>query len=220
MKIKRSQLKEMVKSILKEGTTDMSTIDKWNRLLDEVGSDTMLDCVFNWSSSDQIEQWIEWFEEEGYIDSDMYESRSNKNKRNLNEVSGWTLEEDDIEWVNDKGDDYYSDDDAWIVRLWPGSGYYLPSFGVYANHEQEALEIVVAYLEKTGNDDFFVDDYVDSIYDQMEEDGADEETIWDIIDNDESIMYVDATMEGASKPHYIYAENLAIYPYSNFKGDR
>ena len=95
MKIKRSQLKEMVKSILKEGTTDMSTIDKWNRLLDEVGSDTMLDCVFNWSSSDQIEQWIEWFEEEGYIDSDMYESRSEKNKRKLNEVSGWTIEEDD-----------------------------------------------------------------------------------------------------------------------------
>lgn len=145
-------------------------------------------------------------------------------KETINEVSGWTLEADDIEWVNDTEDKDFNphsslDDKPWIVRLWPGSGYYLPAFGVWAKNEEDALEKVVAYLDQEGNDDFFLDDYVEELRDQMTDDGEDEEAMWSAIDDDDTMMYVDATMEGASQPHYIYAENLDIYPYSKFKNE-
>ena len=69
MEIKRSQLKEMIKRMLREGNSFQDSYDKWQELLYAVGADTMLDCIYQWASIDQKEQWIEWFEEEGYIES-------------------------------------------------------------------------------------------------------------------------------------------------------
>lgn len=134
-------------------------------------------------------------------------------KKTLNEVQGWTLEKDDVTWVNDEE----SGDKPYMVRIWPGSGYYLPAFGAYAFNEEHALECVVAYLEKTGNDDFFVDDYIEELRKEMTEEGYDEEEIDTEIDS--NYLYVDATMEGANEPHYIFSDNLAVYPYKeeNFK---
>ena len=82
-------------------------------------------------------------------------------KRALNEVQGWSLEKEDVTWVNDA--ESGASDKAWMVRLWTGSGYYLPAFGAYASSEQDALEKVVAYLDQEGNDSFFCDDYVEEI---------------------------------------------------------
>ncbi len=134
-------------------------------------------------------------------------------KRKLNEVMGWTLEKEDVTWVNNEE----SGDKPYMVRLWPGSGYYLPAFGAYAFDEGHALECVVAYLEEEGNNDFFCDDYVEETKQELAEEGKDEEEIEEEI-NDQ-FYYVDATMEGASQPHYVYMENLDIYPYdeSRFK---
>lgn len=61
---------ESVKRALKEGTTNVDIHNIWDNLLMNVGAETMLNCIYQWSSSDQIEQWIEWFKEEDYIDDE------------------------------------------------------------------------------------------------------------------------------------------------------
>ena len=129
-------------------------------------------------------------------------------KRALNEASGWTLEKDDVTWVND-GE---NGGKPWMVRIWPGAGYYLDAFGAYANSEEEALDEVVAWLEREHDGGgFFVDDSVEREREEMEEQGMSEEEIEEKID--QWALYVDATMEGARQPHFIYLENLSIYPY-------
>ncbi len=127
----------------------------------------------------------------------------------LKEVSGWDLEKDDVTWVNDA--ESGASDKAWMVRIWPGSGYYLPAFGAYATGEQDALEKVVAYLDQNDNNAYFCDDYVPQLRADLEEEGKDEEEIDNEINA--TFCYVDATMDGATEPHYVYWENLSIYPY-------
>ncbi len=129
-------------------------------------------------------------------------------KRTLNEVSGWSLEKDDVTWVNDS--EGGASDKAWMVRIWPGSGYYLPAFGAYATSEQDALEKVVAYLDQKGDDSFFCDEYVEEMQEELAQEGKDQEEIWEEIDKE--FCYVDATMDGG-ECHYVYWENLSIYPY-------
>lgn len=128
----------------------------------------------------------------------------------LNEVNGWTLEKDDVTWVNNAEEG--ASDKAWMVRLWPGQGYYLPAFAAFADSEQDALEKVVAYLDKEGNDDFFIsDESVERYKKELADDGYDDDEIDAYLD--EFAFYVDATMDGASCPHYVFAENLNVYPY-------
>lgn len=73
MKVKLSEnrlkqiVAESVKKVLIEGTVDQDIYGKWNDLLTNVGAETMLDCIYQWASSDEIKKWIEWFEEEGYF---------------------------------------------------------------------------------------------------------------------------------------------------------
>ena len=72
--VNESQLKEMIKESIKrhlnEGTTDNEIADKWNQVQEAIGAQQMLDCIFQWSSSDQIEQWLQWFEDEEWISFD------------------------------------------------------------------------------------------------------------------------------------------------------
>lgn len=133
-------------------------------------------------------------------------------RRALNEVSGWTLEKDDVTWVNDA--ESGASDKAWMVRLWPGSGYYLPAFGAYASSEDDALEKVVAYLDQEGDDSFFCDDYISQMREELAEDGYSEEEIDERIHQE--FCYVDATMDGG-ECHYVFWENLAVYPYNEKK---
>lgn len=129
--------------------------------------------------------------------------------RALNEVRGWDLEKSDVTWVNDA--EGGASDKRWMVRIWPGSGYFLPAFGAFASSEQDALEKVVAYLDMEGEDGYFCDDIVNERIEELTEEGYDQEEIDNDIDND--YVYVDATMDGAGGPHYVLAENLAVYPY-------
>lgn len=62
----------------------------------------------------------------------------------VNEVSGWKLEDDDLTLVNDESDG----DKLYIVKLWWGSGYMTDNYNAYAFSEEEALNHVVAYIEK------------------------------------------------------------------------
>lgn len=126
--------------------------------------------------------------------------KKDTNKRKINEVFGWKLEEDDYIDINSDQQEYYGK--CYVVRIWPGSGYLLPAYKVYANHEEEALEIVVAWLEKNEPNMLQDDNYNEAL-----QDGEDENELETVF------LYVDATMEGASQPHYIYSENLRIYEY-------
>ena len=77
---------------------------------------------------------------------------------------------------------------------------------------------MVAWLEKeNGGGKFFVDDAVEREREEMESQGMSDEEI--DANLDDWALYVDATMEGASEPHYVYLENLSVYPYddSRFK---
>lgn len=73
-KIKEDKLRQLIKesiiSVLNEGTTDEKAINKWFQVQEAIGSQQMLDCIFQWSSSDQIEQWLQWFEDEEWISFD------------------------------------------------------------------------------------------------------------------------------------------------------
>lgn len=117
----------------------------------------------------------------------------------LNEIRGWSLEKDDIEWVNNDEDGLYP---AYLVKLWSGSGYLIRPFGVYADSYEEALEKVVAYLDKEGDNSLFFDDMVDDTDEALEND---------------DFLYIDATTEGASEPHWITTENLSIKPMSDVR---
>ena len=73
MKLDEKKLKtiiaESLKKVLSEGmTTDNPNLEKWMYLQERVGAESMLECIFNWSSSSQIEEWLQWFEDEGYFD--------------------------------------------------------------------------------------------------------------------------------------------------------
>lgn len=72
MKLDEKKLKtiiaESLKKVLNEGmTTDNPNLEKWLYLQERIGAESMLECIFNWSSSSQIEEWLQWFEDEGYL---------------------------------------------------------------------------------------------------------------------------------------------------------
>ncbi len=77
LKINESQLMNIIaeatKRILKEGTIDPIILEKWDYLIEMVGPEQMLSSIYEWNSSDTIEQWIEWFDEEGYFEGSPFE---------------------------------------------------------------------------------------------------------------------------------------------------
>jgi hypothetical protein len=83
-------------------------------------------------------------------------------------------------------------EEQYKVYFWPFSGYDLHPIEVEAYNEEEALEKAVAKLEEEGLVGFFADD------------------VEDVENHPDLYLYVDATMEGASEPHYIDAQNLRI----------
>lgn len=101
------------------------------------------------------------------------------------------------------------------VLLWSGSGYTLDEFYVNvdkgAENAEEALAYAVVQAEKVAPE---VLQDVSEVRELMAKEGHyDKETG----DGDEIFQelytYVDATMEGASEPYYIFTENLGILPH-------
>jgi hypothetical protein len=130
----------------------------------------------------------------------------------MNEVSGWKLEDEDLTLVNSESDG----DKLYIVKLWWGSGYQMDCYNAYAFNEEEALNYVVAYIEK---EDPGILEMSDEAAATLRTELADENGLEnsleaeDLPEFQETFMYVDATMEGASDTHYIWAENLKIAEY-------
>ena len=129
-----------------------------------------------------------------------------------NEVSGWKLEDEDLTLVNSESDG----DKLYIVKLWWGSGYQMDCYNAYAFNEEEALNYVVAYIEK---EDPGILEMSDEAAATLRTELADENGLEnsleaeDLPEFQETFMYVDATMEGASDTHYIWADNLQIAEY-------
>lgn len=77
IKINENQLQHIVaetaKKILKEGTTNMKHIEMFDYLIEMCGAEQVLRCIFDWSDSNRIEQWLEWFKDEGYFDGSQFE---------------------------------------------------------------------------------------------------------------------------------------------------
>lgn len=119
--------------------------------------------------------------------------------------SYWT----EVNTAEDGGEPY-------MVGMWCGSGYLLDTFKVFANNEEEALYLVVSYLDTHNINSLFLDDWVTRERAEYEQEHPEDETLegfWEMLDNDDTIMYVDATTDGAESPHWIYAENLRITPW-------
>ena len=51
-----------------------------------------------------------------------------------------------LDIINPEDKDYY-DGKLYMVGIYPGAGMQLATFYVYAGYEEEALELVVAYLD-------------------------------------------------------------------------
>lgn len=99
----------------------------------------------------------------------------------------------------------------YIVNLWPGCGYCLASFNVTAFSEEEALCLVVAQLIKENQTDFYEELESDYIQECKEETAKYYGLAVDELEDDpEGWMYIDATMEGASRPVYVRTENMSI----------
>ena len=135
-----------------------------------------------------------------------------KRRKTMNEVSGWKLEDEDLTLVNTERDG----DKLYIVKLWWGSGYQLDCYNAYAFNEEEALNYVVAYIEKTDPEsletiDENANDYLQELVDEGE--AASLEEAYEHPYFEETYLWVDATREGAEQGHYIYHENLTITEY-------
>ena len=107
-------------------------------------------------------------------------------------------ESTEAELVNDEE----SGSRLYEIGLWWGSGYVLDMYKAYAFDEEEALNYVVAHIEKTHPK--WLEGSDECAHDMMKEYGEESPEF------QETFMYVDATGEGADKPHYIWAENLRI----------
>lgn len=104
------------------------------------------------------------------------------------------------------------------VSIWSGSGYTTADIYVDVDDDnaEGALEEAVAVADKRGWTDILLD--VAETEQAMAEDGhfnlatGEGDAVFD-----ETYMYVDATMSGASQPYYVYAENLGVRPNRNLK---
>lgn len=132
-------------------------------------------------------------------------------ERQINEVRGWSLEDDDIALVNDSSCGRH----LYLVKLWWGSGYQMDCYNAYADYEGEALEYTVAFIEKT-NEKLLdkVDEWAENLKQEiMDEKGCEEEDVEEYPEFYDTFYYVDATIQGASSPHYVFWENLTIAEY-------
>lgn len=133
------------------------------------------DYIYNTDSKENIDGWL-------------YGAVQCKNKRFENKQKAGNKVEESKEVktesediiVNPEDKDYY--EDLYKVMLYPGAGAEYCVYKAYANYEEQALEIVVAYCEKEAPG---------LLYNQED------------VDPDDNVLYVDATEYGAIKPYYV-----------------
>lgn len=98
----------------------------------------------------------------------------------------YTESEEDVKVINPDDKDFY--DNLYKVFLYSGVGVSGVIYKVYADYEEQALEIAVAYAE----------DNAPGVLTDIEEVSDDEESLY---------IYIDATEYGVSKPYYISVQS-------------
>lgn len=104
------------------------------------------------------------------------------------------------------------------VSIWSGSGYTTADIYVDVDDDnaEGALEEAVAAADKRGWTDILFDP--SEVEQAMADDGHyNMETGEGDAIFEETYLYVDATMVGASQPYYVYAENLGVRPNKNLR---
>ena len=115
----------------------------------------------------------------------------------------------------------YANGNLMRVCLWCGAGYNLDVFYVYTNDAEYALNKTVAYCEKQGYDGliFPVEETIEEEANYCKEEfeafkkenpEEDRDMFYFLTEYLGIYVYVDATREGASKPYFVYKENLRI----------
>lgn len=124
--------------------------------------------------------------------------------------------DENIEIINPDDKDYY-DNKLFEVGIWPGAGYQLATFKVYANFEEEALNLVVANAEINAPgllmsiqeiEDLIAEDYQEEYNEFISENPESDD--FTFATEYLNYIYVDATMEGASQPYFVIGDNLVI----------
>lgn len=124
--------------------------------------------------------------------------------------------DENIEIINPDDKDYY-DNKLFKVGIWPGAGYQLATFKVYANYEEEALNLVVANAEINAPgllmsiqeiEDLIAEDYQEEYNEFISENPESDD--FTFATEYLNYIYVDATMEGASQPYFVTGDNLVI----------
>ena len=68
IKLRESELKRMIaesiKKVVNEGTTYDDTIQKWDKIIEQVGCEQMVNDIFNYLNSDQLDKLVEWFNQD------------------------------------------------------------------------------------------------------------------------------------------------------------
>lgn len=66
IKDKRLQqiISESIKKVVNEGTTFDDTIQKWDIIIERVGCEQMVNDIFNYLNSDQLDKLVEWFNQD------------------------------------------------------------------------------------------------------------------------------------------------------------
>lgn len=57
-------IRECIYKAINEGTSFDDTIQKWELLKEQLGCEQMVSEIFNYLSSDQLEQLVEWFNQD------------------------------------------------------------------------------------------------------------------------------------------------------------
>lgn len=64
----QNRIKQIVRESLyraiNEGTTSDDTIQKWELLKEQIGCEQMVNEIFNYLNSNQLEQLVEWFNQD------------------------------------------------------------------------------------------------------------------------------------------------------------
>ena len=123
---------------------------------------------------------------------------------------------ENIEIINPDDKDYY-DGKLYKVGIWPGAGYQLVEFYVYASDESTALDLVVVDAEiNAPNLLYSIDEVMNQITDDFQDEYVEFKNEYEDADDFTfaqeylNYIYVDATMEGASQPYFVNGENLVI----------
>lgn len=120
--------------------------------------------------------------------------------------------------INPEDKEYY-DGKFYMVGIYPGAGVELATFYVYASCKEEALELVVAYLDMQPTEsnllyttdeieDYISESFADEFQAYMEE-NPDADTFQFATDY-LGYFYVDAKMHGASQPYFVEGNNLRV----------